>query len=195
MSTQSSLVERPSSSPEPGPVVSPTPRRTAPAEPRVKDLMSRELVLCRRSDTCEQVAELMRMGNVGMIPVMDGDRIAGIVTDRDLTIRHLATGGNRYAHRTIINCMTPKVVSVGPDAPLSEAIQKMTQHGVRRLPVAEGGKLVGVISMDDIIYEVGRLASTAMVIQSSLAGYRAERNRSRLESRRSGKGAAGSESG
>ncbi len=138
--------------------------RNGGPEPRVRDLMSTELLVCQSSDSCEEVAERMRQGNVGMLPVMDGGRPVGVVTDRDLVTRHLAPGPGRAPHRSVALCMTPRLIAVGPEASVSEATRLMRESGVRRLLVLQQGVLQGVVTLDDITLEVGRLASAALVI-------------------------------
>lgn len=141
--------------------------------------MARELVVCQRTDACHSVAEQMREHNVGMLPVMQGDRVVGVVTDRDLAIRHLAQNPGRVAHRSVVVCMTPEVVAIGPDAKVSEATHVMRSNGVRRLLVMEKGRLQGIVTLDDITSEVGRLAGAALVVQQALAKYYAPRKGTR----------------
>lgn len=154
-------------------------------EPRVREIMTTAVLVCQQSDTCEEVAERMRQESVGMFPVLDGDKLVGVVTDRDLVVRHLAAGGRRIVHRAVVFCMTPKVTTIPPGAPLREALRRMREGRFRRLPVVDDGHLVGVISLDDIVFEVGRLASAALVIQESLKDYR-EKMGKESSARRSG---------
>lgn len=140
-------------------------------EPKMRDLMSVELLVCQRSDSCQEAAARMREGNVGMLPVMEGGRPVGVVTDRDLVVRHLAPGSDRMPHHSVAMCMTPWVVSVAPETTVSEATRLMRNRGVRRLLVLENGVLQGIVTLDDITLEVGRLASAALVIQQSLTDY------------------------
>ena len=135
--------------------------------------MSVHLLVCQRTDTCQEAAERMREGDVGFLPVMDGGDLVGVVTDRDLVMRHVAVAGPSVVHDDVGSCMTPQVISVRPEDPLAEATRKMRTHGVRRLLVLDQGVLQGVISLDDIFLELGRFAGAALVIQRALEGYRA----------------------
>ena len=157
--------------------------RNGGPEPKVRDLMSTELLVCQSSDSCEEVAERMRQGNVGMLPVMDGGRPVGVVTDRDLVTRHLAPGLGRVPHRSVALCMTPRLIAVGPEASVSEATRLMRESGVRRLLVLQQGVLQGIVTLDDITLEVGRLASAALVIQRALSDYHEGRMTSRKAAR------------
>lgn len=94
-------------------------------------------------------AGLMRQYDVGVIPVVDGDELVGLVTDRDLVLRVLAdrqeAGGVRLG-----DIVTRSPVTVSPDTKLSDARDLMAEHKVRRLPVLKGDQLVGIVSMGDI---------------------------------------------
>jgi len=91
-------------------------------------------------------AELMRDHDVGCLPVCDGDRLVGILTDRDIVLRHVA----RRVAETVDAIMTPFPYCVGPDDPIERARALMVEHGVRRLPVCVGRDLIGIVSASDL---------------------------------------------
>ena len=99
--------------------------------------------------TAADAAGLMRRLDVGVVPVLDGDRLVGLVTDRDLVIRVL---GDRKDPDNVQlgEIVTKSPVTVTPDTKLSEALELMTEHRVRRLPVVKGSELVGILSMGDV---------------------------------------------
>jgi CBS domain-containing protein len=94
-----------------------------------------------------EAARLMCHLEVGALPVCDGDRLVGIVTDRDIVVRHIAEGG---CTQLVGSIMTPNPYTVGPDEPIERAEALMAEHRVRRLPVCEGGRLVGIVSQGDL---------------------------------------------
>jgi CBS domain-containing protein len=94
-------------------------------------------------------AALMRDAQVGDVLVVDGDRLIGIVTDRDLVVRGLAAGANPDIV-SIAEVATAAPVTVCPDDDPAEAVALMRRHGVRRVPVVEQGVAVGVVSIGDL---------------------------------------------
>jgi CBS domain-containing protein len=96
-----------------------------------------------------QVAAIMRDHDVGVVPVADGERLVGLVTDRDLVVRVLAEARDpKDVHVGEVATASP--VTVTPDMQLSEARELMGQHQVRRLPVVKGDELVGILSLGDV---------------------------------------------
>jgi signal-transduction protein with cAMP-binding, CBS, and nucleotidyltransferase domain len=91
----------------------------------------------------------MRDHDVGVVPVADGDRLLGLVTDRDLVVRVLAEQRDPEEVR-VGDVATASPVTVTPDMQLSEARELMGQHQVRRLPVMKGDELVGILSIGDV---------------------------------------------
>jgi CBS domain-containing protein len=96
-----------------------------------------------------EVAALMRDLDVGAIPVAEGDRLLGLVTDRDLVVRVLAERWDP-ANVPVGEVATQSPVTVTADMQLSEARDLMAQHQVRRLPVMKGDELVGILSLGDV---------------------------------------------
>jgi CBS domain-containing protein len=97
-----------------------------------------------------QVAELMETQDIGAIPVLDGDQLVGMITDRDIVVRAVAKAKNPLgmASREV---SSGELVTVRPDQDLSDALHLMAQHQVRRLPVVDDeNRLVGVVSQADI---------------------------------------------
>ena len=99
-----------------------------------------------RTDAARKMADL----GVGALPVCgEGDRLTGMVTDRDIVVQCLATGGDP-ATTTAGSLARGKPVTIGADDPVEEALRTMASHQVRRLPVVDGHDLVGMLSQADI---------------------------------------------
>jgi CBS domain-containing protein len=104
---------------------------------------------CEPSTTIVEAAKVMAQEDVGPVPIVEGGRIVGIVTDRDLVVRVLAEGRDPTS-TTIGEIASADLVTVRPDTGLDEALQLMAQNQVRRLPVVEGDQLVGIVAQADV---------------------------------------------
>ncbi|MFF9216606.1 CBS domain-containing protein [Streptomyces viridosporus] len=115
----------------------------------VKDVMTPGVVAVRPGASLVEVAQLMRSQNIGDVVVADGQRVVGLLTDRDITVRAVAEGTDPLAVSAGSVC-TPHPVTLAPDAPVSTAVALMREHAVRRLPVVENGLPVGLVSLGDL---------------------------------------------
>jgi CBS domain-containing protein/ppGpp synthetase/RelA/SpoT-type nucleotidyltranferase len=114
----------------------------------VRELMSEDLVCVAPETDIVTAAVRMAEHGVGALPVCDQERLVGIITDRDVVVRYLA---RRFVDsRLVVHSMTPNPVVIGPDEPIERAEALMAQHGVRRLPVCDGDRLVGIVSQADL---------------------------------------------
>jgi CBS domain-containing protein len=133
----------------------------------VRDVMTAR-PRCAAPDTpLSEVAQLMEAQDVGAIPVLDGDRLAGMITDRDIVLRAIAKEKDPrgMAAREI---SSGELVTVGPDHDLSEALHLMAQHQVRRLPVVDDeNQLVGMVSQADVALEAKDKSVGEMVAEIS----------------------------
>jgi CBS domain-containing protein len=105
----------------------------------------------------------MTTENVGSLPVVDGDELVGIVTDRDLVVQVLARGGDPEQVRVSDICSRKPVVAT-PDEPLDQALQRMAAEQVRRLPVVTDGRLVGILAQADVAREA-KAESTGQMVE------------------------------
>ena len=96
-----------------------------------------------------QAAEIMRDQDVGSVVVTEGDDVCGIVTDRDIAVRAVAAGHDPNETKVAEVC-NRDVVSLSPDQSVDDAIRLMRNENIRRLPVLEGGKAVGIVSLGDL---------------------------------------------
>jgi CBS domain-containing protein len=95
-------------------------------------------------------AKMMRDEDVGIAPIVEGDRLVGVLTDRDVTVRVVAEGRDPEQVK-VTEVASRDVVTLDPDQDLDEALRLMARHQVRRLPVVEeDGRLVGVVAQADV---------------------------------------------
>jgi CBS domain-containing protein len=117
---------------------------------KIKDVMTREVECARPDMSLREVAERMKRLDIGSLPVCEGKKVVGIVTDRDLAIRGLAEGRNPEQTRAQ-EVMSRDVVACVEDDDLEKAEKLMHDRQVRRLPVLNpGGELVGYLAMAKI---------------------------------------------
>jgi CBS domain-containing protein len=121
---------------------------------RVADVMSRDVRITSPDATVQQAARLMREEDTGVLPVGEGDRLVGMVTDRDVALRLVAEARDP-ARTKVREVMTPEVHYVFEDDGLEQAAEAMAEQQVRRLPVLSRGekRLVGVVSLGDLAAE------------------------------------------
>lgn len=117
---------------------------------KVSDVMTARPHAVTPDTPVSQVAELMAAEDVGAMPIVDGDRLLGLITDRDIVVRAIAKGKDPRG-MPVSEVATEDVVAVAPNDDLSEALKLMAQYQVRRVPVVDGeSHLVGVISQADV---------------------------------------------
>lgn len=115
----------------------------------VKDIMETEIVTVTLKDNIYEIALKMKQHDVGFIPVVEGGQLIGVVTDRDLVVRGYAEKhSGSTAVKEVMSDQT--VVSVPPSTTVDEAARLMAKNQIRRLPVVENNKLVGVVAIGDL---------------------------------------------
>jgi CBS domain-containing protein len=120
----------------------------------VRDAMTANPQTIRRDAPVIDAARLMADQDVGAIPVVDSDQILlGIVTDRDIAIRVVAAGRDPVSTR-VEEIATTKVSPAYPDERLSEAVEQMVYRQVRRLPVVENDRVVGMLAQADVVHDI-----------------------------------------
>lgn len=117
---------------------------------QVRDAMAKTISTAGPGDTVARVAELMKKEDCGFIPVVNGGRLVGVVTDRDIVIRGLADGHADVLDEAVNDLMSSDVWTIDAGAPIETAAHEMAAHEVRRLPVVEGGALVGILSYGNL---------------------------------------------
>jgi CBS domain-containing protein len=115
----------------------------------VRDAMTENPRSIGASASVVEAARLMRDEHIGSLPITDDEQLVGMITDRDITTRVVAEAAD--PQRTSVGDVYSRdLISIEPDEELEEALQLMARHQVRRLPVVENGRLVGIVAQADI---------------------------------------------
>ena len=130
---------------------------------RVADVMTPGVETTTSSEALRDAARTMRKGDFGAMPVVDDGRLVGMLTDRDIVVRAVAEGLDPMSAR-VGDVASPSPVAVAPDQDLDEAMELMAEYRVRRLPVVDGERLVGVVSQADVALEANE-KKTGPVVQ------------------------------
>lgn len=120
----------------------------------IRDVMTSNPRCVSPNDTIQAAACIMRDEDTGAVPVVENGRPVGIVTDRDIVVRAVADGGQ--LNRPVRDIVTSSLVEARPDMSTREAAELMSEHQVRRLPVVENERLVGIVSLGDLAVKEGR---------------------------------------
>ena len=116
---------------------------------KVRDAMTPGVQSVKPTESLPRAAAMMRDNDVGSVPVVDGNQLVGIVTDRDIVAR--AVADNRDLRTaTVADVASRDVFTVGPEDDLEEAQRLMADQQVRRLPVVEDGRVVGILAQADV---------------------------------------------
>ena len=131
----------------------------------LSEIMTNDLVTCSPDDTLAQVALRMQSEDIGCCPVVEGDRLVGLITDRDITVRSAAKGfdPNQQQVREI---MTTNVISADPSMSTEDACRLMSENQIRRLPVVENDRLVGMVSLADLAIDFEEAEMIAETLES-----------------------------
>jgi len=116
---------------------------------KVKDIMTKEVTCVNPSTNIVETAQLMQKHNVGSIPVCDNTGVVGIVTDRDIVVRNIAVGKNPQ-QTPVSDIMTCGVTTVAPEMDINEVTKMMSSTQIRRVPVVDNKKIVGIVALGDI---------------------------------------------
>jgi CBS domain-containing protein len=130
---------------------------------QIKDVMTSNPTTCEPQASVVDAAKVMAQEDVGSIPTVEGDRLVGVVTDRDIVIRVVAEGRDPQSV-TVGDVASRDLVTVSPDEELDRALQLMAENQVRRLPVVDGDKLVGIVAQRDVALQ-GADRETGQVVE------------------------------
>jgi len=130
----------------------------------IKDVMTSNPCSIDADKSVAYAAKMMRDEDVGLAPIVEGDKLIGMLTDRDIAIRVVAEGQDPD-QVTVREVASKQVVTIDPQQDLDEALRIMAKHQVRRLPVVEeDGRLVGVVAQADVARE-GDDKETGQLVQ------------------------------
>jgi CBS domain-containing protein len=115
----------------------------------VRDTMTENPRSIAASVSVVEAARLMREEHIGSLPITENEQLVGMITDRDITTRVVAEAADLET-TSVADVYSRDLISVEPDRDLAEALQLMARHQVRRLPVVEDGRLVGIVAQADI---------------------------------------------
>ena len=115
----------------------------------VRDAMTENPRSIGASASVVEAARLMRDEHIGSLPITDDEKLVGMITDRDITTRVVAEAADPKM-TSVGDVVSRDLISVEPDEELEEAVQLMASHQVRRLPVVENGRLVGIVAQADV---------------------------------------------
>jgi len=134
---------------------------------RTVEMLHRSGVGVSPARTIREAAAIMEQAGIGCLAVVDGDRLVGIVTDRDIVRRAVARGVSADAR--VDSVMTTPVITIGADDPLDAAYGLFATHGLRRLAVMRGDSFVGMLTIDDLFVSVvEQLTSLARPITAEI---------------------------
>ena len=136
---------------------------------KVREIMSNRVLSLRHNDTVSQAAELLCKNNVGSLPIVTDGELVGMLTDRDIVLRCVA-GRSDATQMRIGEIMSTKLVTVSPEDSVEHAMELMAEHRIRRLPVVEKTRVVGMLSLADVARANvgGLLAETVEEISANI---------------------------
>lgn len=139
------------------------------ARRRCREIMTAVVRTASPGDPLNLVSAMMRDGDMGSVPIVDGEKLIGIITDRDIVVRAVADG--KTPDTPVSEVMTTEIFSVRPDAFVFEAIRLMGDRQIRRVPVVdEHGRLAGIIAMADIALETEDQREIAETLEDISSG-------------------------
>ncbi|MCM2532321.1 CBS domain-containing protein [Neobacillus pocheonensis] len=115
----------------------------------VKDIMTKDVKVCALHDPVTAAARIMHDINCGSVPVCEGRKVVGMITDRDIVLNCVAQGkdcNSVHCH----DCMTSDVITCSPDTDVHECARMMADHQIRRIPVVQNGEMIGICAIGDL---------------------------------------------
>ena len=117
---------------------------------KISELMTDQVVTVSQDEAVTTAARLLKRHNVGALPVCDGNgKLRGIITDRDIVLRCIAAGEDPRETR-ISEIMSRSVITASSEDPIDKAARLMSEDQIRRLPIMDNGKVVGMIALGDM---------------------------------------------
>ena len=126
---------------------------------KVRDVMTSEPIVLQQDQTIADAAQAMRDTAVGAVLVVDGDRLCGLITDRDIVVRAVAESAPPDS--PVGPLVSADLIAVGADDEADDAARVMQANAVRRLPVMDDGRIVGIVSIGDLAVSRGEDSALA----------------------------------
>ena len=131
----------------------------------VKDVMTRNVISVSRDTPLREAAEIMSDNHIGCLVVKTGGKVSGIITDRDILIFIADSSHRNIDLYKVKDAMTDYVITVRPDNPIEKAVKLMTDNRIKKIPVVDDERLVGIITMSDIIWSQPKMLSQMKGLQ------------------------------
>jgi CBS domain-containing protein len=145
-------------------------QKTGGGSRSARDVMTPDPATVSEKDSIRDAARIMASEDTGVVPVVNGRKVIGIVTDRDIVVRFVAEGKD-LANARVNECMTKSVRSVKEDTPVTEVLTMMSNAQIRRVPVVNASEeLVGIVSIADISTETNQDGKVGKTIESISQG-------------------------
>jgi CBS domain-containing protein len=135
---------------------------------KIRDVMTPNPRTVSPNDTIQTAARVMQAEDAGAVPVVDGGRVLAVVTDRDIVVRVVAEGGP--SSTPVKQIASQVVICATPDMSTREASDLMSEHQIRRLPVVENDRLVGIVSIGDLAVKEGKDSRIGDTLQNISEG-------------------------
>jgi CBS domain-containing protein len=135
---------------------------------KIRDVMTPNPRTVSPNDTIQTAAQVMQAEDTGAVPVVDAGRVLAVVTDRDIVVRVVAEGGSTST--PVREVATQNVIFATPDMSTREASDLMSEHQIRRLPVVEDDRLVGIVSIGDLAVKEGKDSRIGDTLQNISEG-------------------------
>lgn len=118
---------------------------------KIKEIMTTDVRSISANDSISEAVNIMKQLDIGAVPVLDNSLLVGIITDRDIVLRGIAAG--KSMEESVSTVMTKDITTVTPDMDVHKVADLMASKQIRRLPIVENGRLVGIVSIGDMAVE------------------------------------------
>lgn len=136
----------------------------------IRDVMTKSPRTVEQNDNIREAANIMAREDTGVVPVVDGNKVIGLITDRDIVVRAVAEGKDCGSAR-VADAMTRNVRTVREDTPIDQVLQLMSTAQVRRVPVVGANdELVGIVSIGDLATETNKDDKVGQTIENISSG-------------------------
>ena len=131
-------------------------------EMKIKDIMTKDLIVGKESDTISKIAEWMKKYDVGFIPIARDKKIIGVITDRDIVVKALANGAK--PNTEISNYMSENVITIDVEESIDSLFETMKKNKVKRILITDHKRLVGIVSLSDLLDSEKKVLETVKEI-------------------------------